>query len=818
MSLFTRPGRPIRSPLPLPLFGADCGVGFGRMLVVAAVALSSTFVVAGTSPVVADEAPVAQTAALLDPATMTAEELATAFPDEFAFLSAEYGLTPAGAADALRLTWEAGSTREWAMGSVSGYAGTWVDYRKGTVFVGVAGGSRGMKDAQRSLASAPSSAAARTALIGRQRPMSTLLSDARLLAIAADPLDTGSVYVQIDEQRNQLVVVGMSAERAQQLPAVTRLVRGAGYSPVEFRAAEVAAPTDVRGGWDGKQGAGCTMAFTVVNPANERGVLTAGHCADNQVSASGVTLSEAQFDRSFWATGAADYGYDRQLHLVPAGTKTVGSLQVPSVSISGSFLPAVGSVVCRYGASSVGKGQSTAFCSTVSGYGYDGFVGMRHGCIYGDSGGPMWVMGKAVGIAAVTTDPTWPVDSTSTCYAAPVKDQLNGTGFYLQDATFGSGTDFSNIGLFHPIAQMRVLDTRHSGAGIGEIDVPLAGALNFPDLGSVALSVTIVPQGTAGSATVYPGDDGIVPFTYDVSFGPTAPESNLVVSRVNRYTKSVKVSVSQVAFVIVDVLGYFSDTSGTVGAGGATKVVGLSPARVYDSRSATPLPSGAGRDIQVRGVGGVPSTATAVIANLTVTRTTSSGWLTAHAGGTSSGGTSNLNYVAGQTKARLAIVPLDSTGRMRLSAGGPAGQIDVIVDVQGYFMEATSANTGRTFAVDGGGGRLLDTRADAPVVAGGLVCINVYATRTETANGLPREGLTGVWLSLTVTGVSGAGWVTVAPGSQLTAVSNLNFVAEETRTNSLFVVMPSTTDGTVCTWVAASSAHVVIDVLAMTTA
>jgi hypothetical protein len=411
MSLFTRPGRPIRSPLPLPLFGADCGVGFGRMLVVAAVALSSTFVVAGTSPVVADEAPVAQTAALLDPATMTAEELATAFPDEFAFLSAEYGLTPAGAADALRLTWEAGSTREWAMGSVSGYAGTWVDYRKGTVFVGVAGGSRGMKDAQRSLASAPSSAAARTALIGRQRPMSTLLSDARLLAIAADPLDTGSVYVQIDEQRNQLVVVGMSAERAQQLPAVTRLVRGAGYSPVEFRAAEVAAPTDVRGGWDGKQGAGCTMAFTVVNPANERGVLTAGHCADNQVSASGVTLSEAQFDRSFWATGAADYGYDRQLHLVPAGTKTVGSLQVPSVSISGSFLPAVGSVVCRYGASSVGKGQSTAFCSTVSGYGYDGFVGMRHGCIYGDSGGPMWVLGKAVGIAAVTTDPTWPVDA-----------------------------------------------------------------------------------------------------------------------------------------------------------------------------------------------------------------------------------------------------------------------------------------------------------------------------------------------------------------------------------------------------------------------
>lgn len=788
-----------------------------RLLLVAGVALSSTLVLADASPAVADDTTV-DVPTLLDPGTMSTDELAAAFPHEFDFLSSEYGLTPAGTADALRLTWAAGSTRQWAMASVSGYTGTWVDYRKGTVFVGVAGGSRAMKDAQRTLLSAPSASSVRTSLVARQRPLTTLVSDARQLAIAADPLDTGSVYVQIDEQRNQLVVEGMSAERSQQLPAVTRLVRGEGYSPVEFRAAEVADPADVRGGWDGKQGAGCTMAFTVVNPANVRGVLTAGHCADNQVSVSGVTLSRAQFDRSFWTTGAADYGYDRQLHLVPSGTKTVGNLQVPNVNISGSFLPAAGSVICRYGASSVGKGQSTAFCSTVSGYGYDGFVGMRHGCIYGDSGGPMWVLGKAVGISAVTTDPTWPVDASSTCYAAPVKDQLNGTGFYLQDATYGSGTDFSNIGLYHPIAQMRVLDTRHSGAGIGEIDVPLAGALNFPDLGSVALSVTIVPQGTAGTATVYPGDDGIVPFTYDVSFGPTAPESNLVVSRVNRYTKSVKVSVSQVAFVIVDVLGYFSDTSGTVGAGGDSKVVGLTPARVYDSRSATPLPSGTSRDIQVRGLGGVPSTATAVIANLTVTRTTSSGWLTAHAGGTSSGGTSNLNYVAGQTKARLAIVALDANGRMRLSVGGPAGQTDVIVDVQGYFTAATSANTGRTFAVDGGGGRLLDTRAGSPVAAGGVVCINVYASRTEAANGLPRDGLTGVWLSLTVVGVGGAGWVTVAPGAQLTPVSNLNFVAEESRTNSLFVAVPSTTDGTVCTRVATSSAHVVIDVLAMTTA
>lgn len=785
-----------------------------RIAVVVALAVASGLLAPGVESALAAEPP---TPLQLDPATMTDEQIVSTFPDEFGFLRSEYGLDDAGAADAVRLTWLAGSTREWAMATVSGYAGTWVDYREGTVFVGVAGGSRAMKAARLGVASAPREAAARVSLVARQRPLATLLSDARVLAETVDPLDTGTIHVQIDEAGNGLIVEGMSAERSQQLPSVTRLLRSEGHSPVQFRAAEVADPADVSGGWDGRQGVGCTMAFTVVNPANQRAVLTAGHCVDNQVTVAGVTLSNAQFGRSFWDTGAVDSGYDRQLHLVPSGTMTVGALQQPGVVISGSFFPAAGSVICRYGAASVSKGQSASFCSTVSGYGYDGFVGMRHGCIYGDSGGPMWVLGKAVGISAVTTDPTWPVDASSTCYAAPVKDQLNGTGFYLQDATYGFGSDFRNIGLYHAVPQQRVLDTRPTGPRIGEIDVPLDGALDFPDLGAVALSVTIVPRGVDGTAQVYPGDDGVVPFTYDVSFAGTAPESNLVVSRVNRYTQSVKISVSQNVNVIVDVLGYFSDTSGTVGAGGATKVVGLNPARVYDSRVIAPMPGDTSRDIQVRGIGGVPSNATAVVANLTVTRATGTGWLAAHAGGSAWGGTSNLNYVAGDTKARLAIVPLDASGRLRLTTGG-AGQVDVIVDVQGYFAATTTANTGRTFAIDGGGGRLLDTRAVTPVAPGASVCIDVYASRTEAGNGLPRDGLTGVWLTLTVAGVNGSGYVTAAPGAQATAVSNVNFVAGESRTNAVFVAVPSPTDGTVCLKVSTASAHLVVDVLAMTVA
>ncbi|MDP2291276.1 MAG: hypothetical protein Q8M22_08805, partial [Actinomycetota bacterium] len=636
----------------------------------------------------------------------------------------------------------------------------------------------------------------------------------------ADPAERGAVNVRIDEQNNALVVDGMSPAESAGNSAVTKFVRANGAPPVRFEDGTIADPAEVRGGWDGAQGAGCTMAFTVVSPSNERGVLTAGHCADNAVTTNGVTLSTAQFQRSFWSHlgGAADAGYDRQIHQLPAGHVTLANLQAPNVNITGSFLPAAGSVICRYGAASVAQGQAAAFCTTVTGYAYDGFVGMSTGCIYGDSGGPMWVMGKAVGVAAITTDPTWPVDSSSTCYAAPIKDQLNGTGYYLQDITFGHGTDFSAIGLFHPVGQQRILDTRPTGPRIGSFDVSLSGALNYPDLGSVALSVTIVPRGTAGSATVYPGDDGVVPPTYDVSFGASAPESNLVISRVNRYTKSVRVYVSATVDVIVDVLGYFSDTSGTVGAGSATRAVAMPSVRLYDSRPIGIIPSGGSRDIQVRGVGGVPATATSVIANLTVTRPSGSGWLTAHAGGTTAPGTSNLNFLYGQTKARLAVVPLDASGRMRVTVGGPS-QAHVIVDVQGY-LEATTAtvDTGRTFATDGAGGRLLDTRSGPLVASGSSVCTDVYANRTAAGGGLPRDSLSGVWLSVTVTNAAGAGYLVVAPGTQQPATSNLNFVAGENRSNAVFVEVPSTTDGTVCFMVATASAHVVVDAIALTVA
>lgn len=753
----------------------------------------------------------------MDPMSMSHVQLAGAFPHEFDYLKTTYGLSNDQAAEALRLTWTAGHTRAWAMSTLPEFAGTWVDYTQMRVFVGVADGAVVSQSSHRALAAAAGPLGVRPTLVAMPHSYADLLDDAARVHTVIDASNDAMIEVEIDERRGALTVSGLSQAEATAEPTVAHLLRADGFSHVQWRDAEISDPADVTGGWDGQQGVGCTMAFAVVSPSNARAVLTAGHCADNPVTSGQVSLSIAQQQRSFWPWlgGAADSGYDRQLHLVPPGTMTAARLQAPNVLISGSFLPAVGSVICRYGAASVTKGQAAAFCSVVTAYGYDGFVGMRTGCIYGDSGGPSWVMGKAVGIAAVTSDPVWPVDSASTCWMAPVKDQLNGTGYFLQDATYGYGSDFRAIGLFHPIGPTRVFDSRGKARVNGEAEIALGSLLNQADLGAAVLSVTVVPRGTAGHATVYPGDDGFVPSAYSVSFPASGAESNLVISRVNRYTKRLKVFTSQSVDLIVDVLGYFSDTSGAATAAGAVRVVPLTPARVYDSRPIARLLAGTTRDIMVRGRGGVPATATAVIANLTVTQVSGAGFLTAQAGGGAASGTSNMNFTTGQTKARLAIVQLDALGRIRLTAGGAASEA-VIVDVQGYLEPTGTATAGRTFATDGGGGRVLDTRNGPPVARGVSTCIDLYASRTETANGLPRDGLLGAWLSVTVVAASASSYLVVSPKGSAVGTSNVNFAAGDARTNLVFAALPSRTDGNVCFMVVGATAHLVADVVAYT--
>ncbi len=146
------------------------------------------------------------------------------------------------------------------------------------------------------------------------------------------------------------------------------------------------------------------------------------------------------------------------------------------------------------------------------------------------------------------------------------------------------------------------------------------------------------------------------------------------------------------------------------GVGSASKWVRLSssfvagtPARVYDSRAAAPLPTGillAGfnRTISVadgrNSVGAViipnvvPVGATSVAANITVTGTTGGfGFLCVNPGGDTSQATSAINWFgAGQNIANGLILTLNASRQVTVVCGTGGGNTQFIIDVSGYYL------------------------------------------------------------------------------------------------------------------------------------
>jgi len=114
--------------------------------------------------------------------------------------------------------------------------------------------------------------------------------------------------------------------------------------------------------------------------------------------------------------------------------------------------------------------------------------------------------------------------------------------------------------------------------------------------------------------------------------------------------------------------------------------------RVYDSRPGLPangvkgaLANDAERAVDMTTPGGVPLGASAVLVNLTVTQTSAAGFLALFKDGVSWPGTSSINWDhLNQTIANLAVVPLDTNGRLRAKVSSNSST-QFILDVIGYY-------------------------------------------------------------------------------------------------------------------------------------
>lgn len=241
----------------------------------------------------------------------------------------------------------------------------------------------------------------------------------------------------------------------------------------------------------------------------------------------------------------------------------------------------------------------------------------------------------------------------------------------------------------------------------------------------------------------------------------------------------------------------------------------LVPTRILDTRDGTgqdgaaKVPGGGEIEVQVGGVADVPADASAVVLNVTATRGTAGGHVTAYPTGTDLPTASHLNFAAGQTIAGAVTVQLGEGGAVTL-ANGSSAPVDLVADVAGWYAggEPTVAGSFTSLAPS----RLLDTRTGtggtaALVPGGGTIDVQVAG-----AGGVPAEGASAAALTVTVTQPQGPGHVTAYPaGAATPTASNLNFSARQTIANAVTVQLGE--DGAITLKNGANApVHLVVDV------
>ena len=258
---------------------------------------------------------------------------------------------------------------------------------------------------------------------------------------------------------------------------------------------------------------------------------------------------------------------------------------------------------------------------------------------------------------------------------------------------FSDATSGTNGGRYTAITPARLIDTRQpanatnsytrtqNSAAKTTVNAPLGGKLGVPtSVASVALIVTGVadPVSVAGYITAYPNGT-TEPATSNVNVNSDGDVRPNIVFVPLGADGSINLTLFNVAHVVVDVAGYFVNTTG---AAGLYHVV--APSRQVDTR--TPLgfgPLGIAASGLLDPGGSVPAGARAISQNVTMTQTLGPGFVTAYPSDSTLPLASNGNATGpSQDRASLTITRIGANGQITyFSSGGT----NLVVDVTGYF-------------------------------------------------------------------------------------------------------------------------------------
>jgi len=249
---------------------------------------------------------------------------------------------------------------------------------------------------------------------------------------------------------------------------------------------------------------------------------------------------------------------------------------------------------------------------------------------------------------------------------------------------------------------------------------------------------------------------------------------------------------------------------------GAT-FVPLSPTRILDTRDGTgglggPFGNRSARTFTVIGQAGIPSSATAVTGNLTVTQQGGNGYLYIGPVAVNNPTSSNLNFPMGDDRANAVYVALGAGGTLSITYASPvAGSTaHVIFDVTGYFVPDMS---GATF-VPLTPARILDTR-DGTGGLGGPFSSRVARSFAVWGHGGVPGTAAAVTGTLTVTQQTSLGYLYIGPsGVNNPTSSNLNFPLGDDRANAVTVILGAggSLSITYATSTPGATAHVIFDV------
>ena len=351
------------------------------------------------------------------------------------------------------------------------------------------------------------------------------------------------------------------------------------------------------------------------------------------------------------------------------------------------------------------------------------------------------------------------------------------------------------MGTYVSMPPFRITDTRsNSGepnagktltAG-STLDVQVTGLGSVPAGASAAvLNVTAVDPTAAGFLTVYPAGTS-TPTVSNLNFTPGETVANLVTVPLS---SSGAVSIFNYAGstnVVVDVEGYYTSTPATDGIGLYNPI---SPVRALGTLAVgRSIAANSSLPVVVAGSSandGVPSTATAVVANLTAERATAPSFLTVYPAGAARPLASNLNFPKQARNVAIAnrvTVEVGTSGQIEVY--NHAGTVDVDVDVDGYYTGL--GGTGSVF-VPITPVRVADTRTSSLVGAGTPIAPNTTESFLLAAagSGIPAGTATAVAANFTVISGDAPGYLTVYPTSDTTnpVASDVNWVANESVPN-----------------------------------